>query len=98
LGRLHRRDSTPVLSTFAALAAADFFAADVDLSNPDRAAVLLRLHNIQALTPGEDGLREGLALIAWVEIHLFMADDWENCNSSCYLASNQSSTLKTLPG
>jgi hypothetical protein len=42
------------------------------------ATTLLHLHNIQAIFPGEKGLREGLALIAWVDIHLFLADDWED--------------------
>ena len=79
LGLLSRRDrtSTPEICTFAELAAEEghFFAETADLRD---AATLLRLHNIQAVYPGEQGLREGLALIAWVDIHLFLADDWED--------------------
>jgi hypothetical protein len=78
-GLLSRLDctSTREICTFAELAAEEghFFAETAD---PRDATNLLRLHSIQAVFPVEKGLREGLALIAWVDIHLFLAGDWED--------------------
>ena len=74
-----RREPTPELNTFAELVRMEcnFFADDHDLVG---AAELLRLHGIRLPVGGggEAGLREGLALISWVEIHLLMPGDWED--------------------